>query len=556
MTMIDKRRILWFSISGLLMPLAAPSAAGAGCPELATELTRTERAAMQGDFVPFDRTRVVVASNQSLRFFNNEVFDNWTQASEFMSQLLHRWFVLNLQRERPESASWLMTMAETPFTKNLQLVFASRGAFSPELSALLMTAKDRAVRDLVEFVYSSQDAQKFELARFKHDRPATHNPLEIKLPDFASADLAKLRLLLHHQFVDPAALTKQLLHNYAVGIGANELDAQFSARVSGNSQIRPNSVIDFSLTRLLLVVEGMQSQRELLGPSFATLTEADLIRLFSTLRRFSTDPADRPSPEVAAVVRELNLQPDGSSLEKSLLQLRRYMRTLGFLDYLPRGWFEHVEGSAEAFSNLGSVDWIIYGDIRGLGAANLLLLHKESKRMLPMLRQAKLLEDQLLRGKDPAPNGLLQEHQKLLSEIEDLREKILQPSNAAIRANVEALTGVLKSQGIPREQMAIWNSGDDIVISVRGARSMEPGEFLSAIVRSPNFSTELRFGVLRLDQSRPLELKDARLMVAEVVSSIKSQEGNSQDATYAHGRIDSSGKVTDLSLVSDLYGTP
>ncbi len=509
------------------------------CTVLLTEQSRTDRDSRVDGVSAPDTMRVVIGSNNSLRFYNNQVFKGWTLGSEYMSQLQHHLLVRRLVTGTDQG--WILNFAETPYTKNVQLAFISKGHSIETLSAALIRARTESTEDIVRMIYEPLENSGISSSRLppiKWQQPRTEEMIPV--PKLDQHDMTKLREALKKQFPTEDDLRKQLNQNYSLGIGHNELDAQFAAKLSSNTGTGGHPIIEFSLSKLSAVLDGIENQRKRLGDKFNGLSDEELLKLFTKLRQKSYDSDPQKIQKIEAEIKEMAM---GEQPPDFSVRLSRYIRTLNFLDYLPREWFAESDGAAAAFDQLRKTRFLIYADIRGLGAGNLLQLHKQSSALRAKVIAIRELDAVMLQDLKTERQDLVLQREELLNELYELRSKILSSSNDRVQEVQDWLRITLRDAEIQDSQFAVWNGGDDLIVAVQNENFENARSFIKTLKSSESFPSDLRLAVMRLDQTASFSLADSRTAVAEIMHELKFRQASNDDINFAWGSLTPQAKL-------------
>jgi hypothetical protein len=290
---------------------------------------------------------------------------------------------------------------------------------------------------------------------------------------------------------------------------------------------------------LAAVLDGIQNQRKSLGEKFNSLSDEELLQMFTILRQSAYETDSQKIQILTAKIQEFNL---GGSSSDLLPRLNRYVRTLNFLDYLPRQWFVESVGVAAEFDRLDKTRFLVYADIRGLGAKNLLQLHKQSDVLRQKTKAIGKLDAKLLQNLKTDRQDLLSERETMLQDLNELRTNILSSSNDRVNEVQAWLKATLNQSEVQSIHFAMWSGGDDLIAAVQSEKFGDARSFISTLRSSPEFPTDLRLAVVRLDQAAPMSLSDSRTAVAEIMHELKLRQARNDAIRFGWGSLNSKGE--------------
>lgn len=458
----------------------------------------------------------IITSNNMLKTLNDSIFEGWTLASEYITTILHNSFIFHLNNILKTRNINAQIDSSIPYIKNLILHLQNSSLSHEQISVIVTQAKNLSIKTLQDILQT--DTNQVNKIKSK----------VINIPHLNSYqfELLKNKIISKYQNINNFILF--LNPHYGVGLALTKIDAYHAAKLSTLSQTTPGNPVFFDIVRLKQHLNNILNLRTKLKWLFANTNKNNLIEIFSQLRKNINKPIENWDTKFIALLQKY-AQPHNITLNQEILyELKKYIDMLNLLDFLPIDSLPDTSALKIHFDTFTDTQYIIFIDMKNIGAHNLFILHNSAQSIL---KEIELLEAKLIlleNNPNEENNTILKsEITKIYLDLINIRSNILQQTAKymeQIRNNITHILTQLCSSHV------MWYSGDDIYIKVKLNSQINLQQLLFAIKLNPNLKDTIRIAILNTKTKSRINLDQARIELSQASALLKISEKLGWDA--------------------------
>ncbi|MDA9951408.1 hypothetical protein N9D31_02420 [Oligoflexaceae bacterium] len=494
---------------------------------------------------------VVTGTNNHLKAFNTNVFNEWTRGSEYLTNVVHFFFQYHLNAALVKTNTGQIVQKKSPWVKNLEITVESGELPRETLKHILNQSRAKAVASAADYFWNNSGVTRSLISEISNPNSSmavsgrfVFSENRQYLQPLSQSQRLKLETKLKQYFSERQTFESLMNKEYSLGIGKTVYDSHFAAKISAASS--SGHVVSFEMSTLLKVLIGARNQRQSMQHIFEGKSEKETVELFALTRKYiDADPSTWPKAllDIAAVPRNETTAPGSQSIKDFVSRMKKFVRTLNFLDYLPEEFTKTDSDAAKKISELKDPDAVLFLDVKGLGARNYNTFMKEID---PLYKDVSELKSILDRAGQSLEGPERQAAEAIVDRIAAKRKFILAESNELLSLIKEELIRVTIKAGVDRKDFEYWASGDDIFLVASAARSGSSTEALIAeVTRSEMLVNENRISYWL--PSRPqVTLDGARNRLGGLVHFQKAIEGMNygyKTTTYMTDKMIEKGSV-------------
>ncbi len=479
--------------------------------------------------VPFSSNEIhITSSNNTLKTLNQIFGESESDGqvyAEHLTLLYHGLLQVRLEKaldENPDIGTIKEVTSNYIKTTELKLEVHNE----TEFIKLLKTMRKQIALDISNYFLTSKTEKRTKLLNEIGNKVVFFEK-NLKLNPIDEFQIDFIRLLIDEkiggqEFRD--LLRKQL----AIGVSPHRQLANIEARAM--SKIEPFEIREDigNLSRVFSYFSTAKKlQKSVYNWAFSKNDNNERkLQLFKTIRQNrSKDPSLWP-PEYTALLK----QKKQSTLEQAHNELQSYIEYLSILKELPSEVISKTAAtSRDQFPTMKNPELMVYIDIKGLGARNLVDVDNNIEGIHQSLKE---LKQYVLSQENGEINSevLKEKYQKFI----DLHKRVLENSidfTTELHKEMKALIFQYTAKfGV---KPIIWVGGDDAFILIPKS-SIEATTIGKLIKFDSSFGEDVRVATATTrPQTESINLKDIRVKFSETVDILKTHELTRKDEYYA-----------------------